>query len=138
MPPFQLNFNRRHSYQYLETGISLETILLYAGNEHKCEAKVDCGAQYCLFSREIGDTLGVDVEKGLSRHFGTLTGKLVAFGHEVRMGTLGFYFDTTVYFARDPGLPRNLLGRHGWLQALRVAIIDYDQELYLSYYDEQI
>jgi len=138
MTPFQLNFSLRHGYSYLETGITLETILQHGGIEHKCDAKIDCGAQYCLFSREVGEALRIDVEEGLPRDFGTLTGTLTAFGHEVRLGTLGFYLDTTVYFAHAPGLPRNLLGRHGWLQSLRVAIIDYDQELYLSHYNEQI
>jgi hypothetical protein len=43
-------------------------------------------------------------------------------------------FQSTVYCAKHPGLPRNLLGRRGWLRNLRLAIIDYDNLLYLSDY----
>jgi hypothetical protein len=32
-------------------------------------------------------------------------------------------------------LRRNLLGRQGWLRKLRIAVIDYDNLLYLSVYD---
>ena len=39
------------------------------------------------------------------------------------------------YFAKYPGLPRNILGRQGWLRNLRMAVIDYDSLLYLSAYD---
>lgn len=38
-------------------------------------------------------------------------------------------------FAKYPGLPRNLLGRRGWLRNLRLGLIDYDNLLYLSAYD---
>jgi hypothetical protein len=33
------------------------------------------------------------------------------------------------------GVARDLLGRNGWLDRLRVAIIHYDREIYLSPYD---
>jgi len=38
----------------------------------------------------------------------------------------------------DFKLGRNILGREGWLQLVRLAIIDYDEELYLSLYNDQI
>ncbi|MDX2041364.1 MAG: hypothetical protein SF097_08945 [Acidobacteriota bacterium] len=40
-----------------------------------------------------------------------------------------------MYFAKYPGLQRNLLGRRGWLRNLKLAVIDYDNLLYLSAYD---
>lgn len=135
---FQLNFSHRHKYQYLEAGITLDVVLSYGGNEFQCKAKVDIGAQYCLFSREVGELLGIDVENGVRQDFRTLTGALTAFGHELTIGTLGELFHTTVYFAKEYNLPRNLLSRQGWLQLVRLAIIDYDEELYLNLYNDQI
>ncbi|MBI1765786.1 MAG: hypothetical protein HYR56_30650 [Acidobacteria bacterium] len=64
-----------------------------------------------------------------------LTGMLEAFGHEVTLQTGELVFQSIVYFAKYPGVQRNLLGRRGWLRNLRLAIIDYDQVLYLSAYD---
>ena len=44
-------------------------------------------------------------------------------------------FESRVYFAKYPGLPRNVLGRQGWLRNLRMAVVDYDSLLYLGAYD---
>ncbi|MEP7343168.1 MAG: hypothetical protein ABI977_35915 [Acidobacteriota bacterium] len=44
-------------------------------------------------------------------------------------------FKVSVYFAKYPGLERNLLGRSGWLRNLRLGLIDYDNLLYLSEYN---
>jgi hypothetical protein len=49
---------------------------------------------------------------------------------------LGLEFQTFVFFSAERRLPRNLLGRVGWLRLVRLALVDYDQELYLSLYDE--
>jgi hypothetical protein len=135
---FPLHFSQRYKYDSLEDGITLDTILRYGNKEFQGKAKVDTGAHYCLFAREIGEWLEIDVESGIQRELGTLRGAFTAFGHEITLGTLGFFFDTTVYFAKDENLTRNLLGRHGWLMLLRLAIIDYDAEIYLSRYDDQV
>lgn len=63
-------------------------------------------------------------------------GVLLAFGHSVTLSTFDWEFDSLVYFARDYNLPRNLLGREGWLQKVRLAVVDYDAELYLSPYNK--
>ena len=65
-----------------------------------------------------------------------MTGVLTAYGHEVVLETLGLQLQTVVYFAESYEVKRNLLGRQGWLQLIRLGIVDYDSELYLSMYDE--
>lgn len=100
------------------------------------QAKIDPGAQVCLFQREIGEKLGIDIESGYQIRLGTLTGgSLIAYGHSVTLHTLGLEFDSVIYFARDYGLERNLLGREGWLNKVRLGIVDHDLMLYLSRYD---
>jgi hypothetical protein len=88
--------------------------------------------------REIAETLDIDVETGHRREFNTLAGSLTGYGHTVTLSTLGLEFDSVVYFAADHNLPRNLLGREGWLQKVRFAVVDYDATLYLSPYQEQV
>jgi hypothetical protein len=58
-----------------------------------------------------------------------------AFGHDVFLQTGELAFESRVYFAKYPGLPRNVLGRQGWLRNLRIAVIDYDSVLYLGAYN---
>ncbi|MGH9768980.1 MAG: hypothetical protein ACREAB_16240 [Blastocatellia bacterium] len=95
---------------------------------------MDPGAAVCLFSHEVGLKLGIPIEQGVPIKLGGLTGSLDAFGHEVTLQTGDLAFQSIVYFAKYPNLPRNLLGRQGWLRNLKLGVIDYDNLLYLSAY----
>ncbi len=135
--PFTITFDICQQYRSLDEGITIETTLILGKDSALFQAKIDPGAQVCLFQREIGEQLGIDIESGPQIRLGSLTGgSLIAFGHSVTLHTLGLEFDSVVYFAADYGLERNLLGRDGWLQKVRLAIIDYDSTIYLSPYDE--
>ena len=41
-----------------------------------------------------------------------------------------------MYFAADENFPVNVVGRLGFLDRLRVGLVDYEQTLYLSAYNE--
>ncbi len=101
-----------------------------------CQAKVDPGAQVCLFKRDLGETLGLDVESGHYIELDSLGGIIPAFGHHLMLETLGMEFESVIYFAAIYNLRRNLLGREGWLQKVRLGIVDYETTLYLSPYQE--
>ncbi len=131
----QLTFTEEYHYEDDEKGIPLPVKLTYGGRTIGVTAKVDPGATVCLFSHETGLELGVPIETGLPIRLGGLAGTLDAFGHEVTLQTGELIFQSIVYFAKYPGVQRNLLGRRGWLRNLRLAVIDYDQLLYLSAYD---
>lgn len=131
----QVSFDQEHQYADDDDGIPLEVTLSYAGYEIDVWAKVDPGAAACLFSNEVGQKLGIPIEQGIPKRLGGLSGSLEAFGHEVTLQTGDIAFQSLVYFAKYPGLQRNLLGRQGWLRNLRMGLIDYDNLLYLSAYD---
>jgi hypothetical protein len=132
---YQLDFKISYRYNTLKGGISIPATLTIGDRSVDCEAKVDPGAEYCLFQREIADRLSVDLEFGHFLRMGTLTGSLPTYGHEVTLQTFDYAFDVMVYFAEDYGVARNLLGRHGWLQLLQLGLRDYDEILYLNSYD---
>jgi len=88
------------------------------------------------FSKRICDILGLDVEQGLEQRIATPMGAFLAYGHEVSLNTLGHEVFITAYFASFHGFVRNVLGRHGWLDKVRLGVIDYDGRLYVSAYDE--
>lgn len=134
--PFELSFSRREQYNSLATGINLETILRFGDLFINCDAKVDTGAEVCLFQRAIGEALEIPIENGVKKRMETLTGVLRAYGHEVILEVLGLQIQTLVFFAESVEVRRNLLGRQGWLQLFRLGIVDYDSELYLGPYDE--
>lgn len=51
---------------------------------------------------------------------------------------LGIETTATVYFAVEEEFPVNALGRVGWLDRVRLGLIDYDGRLYLSAYDDPV
>lgn len=131
----QLTFAQEYHYKDDEEGIPLSIQITYGATTVRVDAKVDPGAAVCLFSHEDGLDLGIPIEQGIPTRLGGLTGSLEAYGHEVTLQTGDIAFQSLVFFAKYPGLPRNLLGRQGWLRNLRIGIIDYDNLLYLSAYD---
>ncbi|MDQ3011035.1 MAG: hypothetical protein M3X11_10090 [Acidobacteriota bacterium] len=128
----QLPFSIEHEYKDLPDGITIPVSLTSGNYEVAADAKVDTGSAVCLFSREIGLLLGLEIESGLYKPLGSLTGTLDAYGHEVTLTTFDIPIHCFVYFARYPGLRRNLLGRQGWLRSLRMGLVDYENKLYLD------
>lgn len=64
-----------------------------------------------------------------------MAGSFIAYEHEVILHALGIEFSSVVFFAQDPAFTRNFVGRAGWLDRVRIGIIDYDRMLFLSAYD---
>ena len=109
----QLNFVVKYIYKSLDIGITLKTTLHSGSSSTICDAKIDTGSEFCLFARELGELLDLEIETGFEKKLITLSGGLKAFGHYVELETLGLKFDSFVYFAQDYSLNRNLLGRQG-------------------------
>ncbi len=116
-------------------GIELPVVLKCGGSETRLDAKVDTGADYCIFNPRYAKALGIELETGDRIPVSTATGVFYAWGHSVKMECMDFAFDTTVYFAESPEFPRNVLGRAGWLDRFRIAIVDHDSQLFASPYN---
>jgi len=129
---FPIDFQKKETYPSLDVGITIRAILRYGNLQTGCAAKIDTGAQFCLFERGVADDLEIDVEGGYREKFSTLGGGVVAYAHEVELETLGLRFQSYVYFADSYAVNRSLLGRQGWLQLVKLGLDDYRSELYLS------
>ena len=131
----QLDFAQELRHPDDASGITIPVLLTHGGKSLRVAAKVDTGAQVCLFAHEVGLRLGLPVEQGTPIVLSIISGSVDAFGHDVVLQTGALAFESRVYFAKYPGLPRNVLGRQGWLRNLRMAVVDYDSLLYLGAYD---
>ncbi len=129
---YHLDYSVKHIYDSRKVGISIKTTLRRNDSFVAVNAKIDTGAEFCLFGREYAEALNIEVETGYQKNLSTLAGDLSAFGHYVELETLGLKFDSLVYFANDYALNRNLLGRQGWLQLIRFGLDDYRSEIYIS------
>jgi len=133
--PISLEFAVTHHYHSALVGIEVPVTLRHGSQSVDLIAKVDTGAAYCIFDRRYAEMLGLNVESGRLQIFQTVTGSFPAYEHEVTLQVSGIEFLAHVFFAQDPVFARNLLGRTGWLDRLRIAIVHYDRALYLSAYD---
>jgi Aspartyl protease len=131
----RLSFSVRQSYSEDSNGISVEVSLRSNGLELRIMAKVDTGSHFCIFARDIAEALDIDVESGIPQRIRTANGSFDTFGHELTCSVLKHDFTAIVYFAADRDIDRNVLGRRGWLDQLRVAIIDYDRHLFIADYN---
>lgn len=131
--PFSLAFDHFIQYDSGISGISIR-IELAAERSVSLEAKIDTGATDCVFSRSVGEEIGVNIEKGDPVKFSTATGPFRAFRNEVLLSVLGEQFEASVCFAENPAFNRNVLGRHGFLDRVVLGIVDYEGSLYLKRY----
>jgi len=134
--PETLEFDIIHKYNIFKEGISVETSLQSGDRIIFFEAKVDTGSTYCVFERGRAESLGLDVEGGIMTELGTATGSFTAFGHELTLTVLGIETVSTVYFAESQYFDRNVLGRIGWLDRVKLGLIEQEGKLYLSRYNK--
>jgi len=132
--PVSLEFDTTHQYTDAEDGIQVPIALAIGRQSVELLAKLDTGAAHCIFERKYGEMLGLAVESGRLQRFRTVAGSFAAYEQEVTIQTLGIEFSAVVFFAQDSTFNRNFLGRSGWLDRLRIAIVDYDRLLFVSPY----
>ena len=136
MTPHSLRFATLYEYDTRSLGIELPLSLQSGALSIELHAKIDTGSTLSVFRRDAGEQLGLNIESGQPERIGTVTGNFLAYGHEVILSVLGLEIVTTVYFAADESFTRNVLGRQGWLDRVRLGLIDYDGQLYLSAYND--
>lgn len=132
----QLTFSRTYQYDTRLVGISIPVKLQWGSVAAEVEAGVDTGSSHCVFRRADATLLGIDVDSGLPQMVRTVAGSFLTYAHEVVLVVLGVETTTAVYFAADDNFSRNVLGRQGWLDRVRLGLVDYDGKLYLSAYDD--
>ncbi|MCI0486156.1 MAG: retroviral-like aspartic protease family protein [Blastocatellia bacterium] len=133
---YQLNFAHLALYDPGIPGITVAVTLKLIDRFAYIDARVDTGATECIFARRYGEQLGLNIENGEPLRIGTVTGTFKVYRHEVTMEISDYTFDVRVCFAADEGFNRNVLGRHGFLDRVKLGIIDYEGKLYLSSYND--
>ena len=131
-----LSFDKAYSYNTLKRGITVPVVLQLDGVIIEFNAKIDTGAENCVFERRHGETLGLIIESGEEQVFSTATGIFTAYRHEITIDILGIETVSTVYFAKEESFTRNVLGRQGWLDRVKLGLIDYEGKLFLSEYNK--
>ncbi len=132
----EIFFDETYSYDTLKSGITVPVLLKLDERIVAIEAKIDTGAENCIFERRHGETLGLEIEAGDEQIFSTVTAPFVTYRHEISLNVLGVEVTSYVYFAKEESFTRNVLGRQGWLDRVKLGLIDYEGKLLLSEYSE--
>lgn len=132
-----LEFEKLIQYDAGQSGISLTVELRLGKDSTSVEAKIDTGSSFCVFERKFGEEIGITIETGLRARVSTATNSFWVFGHQVTLVITDYEFDAMVYFAEDENFNRNVLGRRGAIENLRIGIVDYEGKLYLSHYENE-
>jgi hypothetical protein len=129
-----LTFDRTHYYNTLKPGISLTATLYHGPESVECETRLDTGSSHCIFKRAHGELLRLDIESTVAENIATVTPSFKAHPHTVTIEVLGIRSEATVYFAADEQFTRSVLGRVGWLDRVKLGLVDYEAKLLLSPY----
>ena len=130
----EISFSISYRYNTLESGIVVPVGISDGKTVVKFEAKVDTGSSFCVFQRIQGERLGLDIESGTPLRMSTATAPFDTFGHSINLSVLGIETEATVYFAAEESFYLNILGRQGWLDRVKLGLIDYEGKLLLSDY----
>ncbi len=134
MNRWSLDFAACFDYQAYDE-ITVNVDLVCGVSSAAVDAKLDTGSKFCIFQPSYARWLGLDLRNGIPERIRTATGSFTAYGHEVRLMIGDLDWSATVYFAEPEEFPINVVGRVGFLDHLRVGLIDYEQLLYLSAYE---
>lgn len=129
-----VSFDEVLFYDTLKVGITVSVILFSGDESVDFEAKVDTGSSFCVFERKQAERLSLDVESGELIRISTGTGGFDAYGHELSLMVMGIETYSKIYFAKEESFTRNVLGRQGWLDRVKLGLIDYEGKLLLSDY----
>jgi hypothetical protein len=133
MNDWNLTFSELLVYPDNLQGINIEVIIsLGTTLPVAAEVKLDTGSSLCVFQRHYGELLGLEIENGEPEVIRTATGKFIAYGHEITLTIANLEWNATVYFAKDESFPVSVVGRVGFLDRLKIGLIDYQQLLYLN------
>ena len=134
---YHLEFTRVYDYSGDDETVAIPVVLRSGVNQVTVAATVDTGASFCVFGTEIAEALGLDLASGIRKHFRTANSGFEAYGHEVELTAFGVAAHSVVYFFADPIIDKNVLGRTGWLDRVRLGLVHHDNAMYLAPYDDE-
>ena len=138
MSLWQLSFTDRVDYSgYGELIFPVALSSSDISNQVIVRVKLDTGSTFCVFQRRYAELLGLNLEAGEPQRIKTATGAFLAYGHKITMTVNELEWQAVVYFAADDGFPVNVVGRVGFLDRLRVGVVDYEQLLYFAAHIEE-
>lgn len=76
--------------------------VIYKKSSIRHEVLIDSGADYCIFNGEIGEALGIDVQKGDRHIFKGIDGvEQIGYSHRIGINVRGIIYNAMAVFSYD-------------------------------------
>lgn len=136
MSKYRMDF--AHQYLYSASTVISLPITLTAGTGKLVDLTgiVDTASRFCVLRRDYAERLDLDLLSGVRQRILTAAGSFTAYGHELLIQLFDYQWEATVFFHEDEGFSRNILGRTGFLDHLKIGLVDYDQTLFIGLYED--
>lgn len=133
---YEIVYHHRLPYDVNNAEITLPVIIAANGYIESVTAAIDTGSTLCVFQREVAESLGIVVEDGIEDYVNAMGTIIRVYGYEVTLSLGDLALNLFVYFPEFQRIPRNLMGRQGFLRLLRFGLDDYEGLVYLSHHDD--
>lgn len=106
--------------------------LYYKNNVSETSALIDSGATVSVFRAEMGEQLGIDIEKGQEMYLGGVGGHIKGYLHKLEVRIAGKKFLCPIVFSREYVVSFNLLGREEFFKRFTITFEEKKNRLNLE------
>ncbi|MBI4092542.1 MAG: hypothetical protein HY420_01325 [Candidatus Kerfeldbacteria bacterium] len=104
--------------------------VLYGTRDIDYFALIDSGADFCIFDAEIGEAVGIEIERGEQIEFGGIQARTGSTGylHDITIAIGGWKYEARVAFSREIAEHGfGILGQKGFFDIFSITF-DYQKE----------
>ncbi|MBA7672901.1 hypothetical protein ES703_81088 [subsurface metagenome] len=84
-------------------------------------ALLDSGASISLFTRELGEKIGLDIEKGIKDVLGGIGNGMVVYKHKINLKVRDEIFKIEAAFSKERFFDINIIGRKDFFNKMNIT-----------------
>lgn len=107
-------------------------LLIYKDKFILTEALIDSGANTSVFHAEIAEQLGIESKKGEKIYLGGISGRILAYSHQVRIKINGIGFSCKIAFTEEMPVSLNILGRDNFFEKFLISFDEIKKQITLQ------
>lgn len=101
------------------------------GKKFLAKALIDSGADFSLFSSEIGEYLGIEIKKGQRLTLYGIGGKIRGYLHSLPLKVEGEIFNCKIVFSNEIGNVA-ILGRNNFFYPFLITFNEKDKKIFIK------
>jgi len=98
-------------------------------NQIILKALVDSGATYSVFRAEIGEYLGIEIEKGKPVYLEGVGGRILGYMHNILISLDRRFYKCKIIFSRELTVSFNILGRDNFFYPFLITFFEKKRKI---------